>query len=190
MANPAAVPLSLLVIVVLNLLSLPVYNVISRHMEAGGRLEGARDDARPGAGGEPLQGVHDPVAERPRPADVVVPALRQPPLRRAADRDGRGLAQRNALGQRVLGAGAALGRRQPAALGGDRAALDAVRRVHVDVHHPVAVVGAEPRRPAPGTCAPRPRPGLSGPCAGSGCGWAGRRASGCRRGRRTRACRT
>ena len=33
MANPAAVPLSLLVIVVLDLLSLPVYNVISRHME-------------------------------------------------------------------------------------------------------------------------------------------------------------
>ncbi len=34
MGNPAAVPLSLLVIVVLNLLSLPVYNLISRHMEA------------------------------------------------------------------------------------------------------------------------------------------------------------
>ncbi len=33
MGNPAAVPLSLLVIVVLDLLSLPVYNVISRHME-------------------------------------------------------------------------------------------------------------------------------------------------------------
>ena len=34
MANPAAVPLSLLVIVVLDLLSLPVYNLVSRHMEA------------------------------------------------------------------------------------------------------------------------------------------------------------
>ena len=33
MGNPAAVPLSLLVIVVLDLVSLPVYNVISRHME-------------------------------------------------------------------------------------------------------------------------------------------------------------
>ena len=33
MANPAAVPLSLLVLVVLDLLSTPVYNVISRHME-------------------------------------------------------------------------------------------------------------------------------------------------------------
>ncbi len=33
MANPAAVPLSLLVLVVLDLLSLPVYNMISRHME-------------------------------------------------------------------------------------------------------------------------------------------------------------
>ena len=34
MANPAAVPLSLLLIVVLDLVSLPVYNAISRHMEA------------------------------------------------------------------------------------------------------------------------------------------------------------
>ena len=34
MGNPAAVPLSLLVIVVLDLVSLPVYNLISRHMEA------------------------------------------------------------------------------------------------------------------------------------------------------------
>ena len=34
MANPAAVPLSLLVLVVLNLLSTPIYNLISRHMEA------------------------------------------------------------------------------------------------------------------------------------------------------------
>ena len=34
MANPAAVPLSLLVLVALNLLSLPLYNAISRHMEA------------------------------------------------------------------------------------------------------------------------------------------------------------
>jgi STE24 endopeptidase len=33
MANPAAVPLSLLVVVVLDLVSLPVYNAISRHME-------------------------------------------------------------------------------------------------------------------------------------------------------------
>jgi STE24 endopeptidase len=33
MANPAAVPLSLLVVVVLGLLSTPVYNFISRHME-------------------------------------------------------------------------------------------------------------------------------------------------------------
>ena len=48
MGNPAAVPLSLLVIVVLNLLSLPVYNVISRHMEAEAdwkALETTRDPA-------------------------------------------------------------------------------------------------------------------------------------------------
>src|SRR5438445_6386905 len=35
------------------------------------------------------------------------------------------------LGERVLGARAALGRRQPAAPRGDRAALDAVRRRHL-----------------------------------------------------------
>jgi STE24 endopeptidase len=34
MANPAAVPLSLLVLVALNFLSEPVYNAVSRHMEA------------------------------------------------------------------------------------------------------------------------------------------------------------
>ena len=34
MANPAAVPLALLVVVVLHLVSLPVYNAISRRMEA------------------------------------------------------------------------------------------------------------------------------------------------------------
>jgi STE24 endopeptidase len=48
MRNPAAVPLSLLVIVVLDLLSLPVYNVISRHMEAEAdwkALETTRDPA-------------------------------------------------------------------------------------------------------------------------------------------------
>ena len=142
MANPAAVPLSLLVIVVLDLLSLPVYNLISRHMEAEADWKALETTHDPASAESPLQAVHDPVAERPRPADVVVPALRQPPLRRAADRDGRGLESRARLGKRVLGAGAALGRGQPAALGGDRAALDAVRRVHLDVHHPVAVGGA------------------------------------------------
>ena len=48
MGNPAAVPYSLLVIVVLDLLSLPVYNVVSRHMEAEAdwkALETTRDPA-------------------------------------------------------------------------------------------------------------------------------------------------
>lgn len=46
MGNPAAVPLSLLVLVVLDLASLPVYNVISRHMEREAdwkALESTRD---------------------------------------------------------------------------------------------------------------------------------------------------
>ena len=57
----------------------------------GGRLESTRDHPRSGIRGSPLQAVHDPVAERPRSADLVLPALRQPPLRREEDRDGRGV---------------------------------------------------------------------------------------------------
>ena len=61
----------------------------------GGRggLGRARDDARPRLGEGALPALHDRVAERPRPADVVLRALRQPPVRREADRPlGRGLA--------------------------------------------------------------------------------------------------
>ena len=47
MANPAAVPLSLLVVVVLNLLSLPVYNVISRHMEREADWKALESTRRP-----------------------------------------------------------------------------------------------------------------------------------------------
>ena len=93
MGNPAAVPLSLLVIVVLNLLSLPVYNLISRHMEAEADWKALETHARPGVGRGALQAVHDPVTERPGPARVGVSALREPPLGRAANRDGRGLAR-------------------------------------------------------------------------------------------------
>ena len=92
MGNPAAVPLSLLVIVVLDLLSLPVYNLISRHMEAEADWKALETTHEPEAGEEPLPRVHDPVAQRPGSADVVVPPLRQPSVGRAADRDGRGLA--------------------------------------------------------------------------------------------------
>ena len=47
MANPAAVPLSLLVVVVLNLLSLPVYNVISRRMEQEADWKALESTRRP-----------------------------------------------------------------------------------------------------------------------------------------------
>ena len=47
MGNPAAVPLSLLVIVVLDLLSLPVYNLISRHMEAEADWKALQTTHRP-----------------------------------------------------------------------------------------------------------------------------------------------
>ena len=66
----------------------------------GGGLEGARDHPPAGGGEEPLQAVHDPVAERPGPADVVVPPLRQPPLGRSSGsrwpRPGRRAAARSA----------------------------------------------------------------------------------------------
>ena len=70
---------------------LPVYNSISRHMEEEAdwtALETTRDpDGRGGLFAE----LHGRVAERSRSTDLVVPALRQPPLGRAADRDGRGV---------------------------------------------------------------------------------------------------
>ena len=53
MASPAAVPLSLLVVVVLNLLSLPVYNVISRHMEREADWKALETTRRP----EPAKGL-------------------------------------------------------------------------------------------------------------------------------------
>ena len=65
MGNPAAVPLSLLVIVVLDLASLPVYNVISRHMEREAdwkALETTRDpDSAAGLFKEfTIQSLNDP----------------------------------------------------------------------------------------------------------------------------------
>ena len=91
MANPAAVPLSLLVIVVLDLVSLPRLQPISRHMEAEADWKALETTHDPASAEALFKQLHDRVAERSRPADVVVPALRQPPLRREADRDGRGL---------------------------------------------------------------------------------------------------
>src|SRR5579864_3110814 len=52
-------------------------------------------------------------------------------------------ASRCALGVRVLRPGAALGRRQAAALRGDRAALHAVRRCEIDGDGPVAADGSD-----------------------------------------------
>ena len=94
-----------------------------------------------------------------------------------------------ASGERVLGPGAALGRCQAAALRGDRAALDAVRRRQA--HRRRAVGGRlRPRRPPRGTSAPTSARLARAPASARGGGWAGRPASGCRTGRPTRACRT
>ena len=143
MANPAAVPLSLLVIVVLDLLSLPVYNVISRHMEAEADWKALETTHKP----EPakslfreftIQSLNDP--DPPRWSYILFdshPSVEQ----RIAMADA--WLKRRRLGHRVLGAGAAFGRGQPAALGGDRAALDAVGRGHLHVHGAVAVRRAD-----------------------------------------------
>ena len=90
----------------------------------------------------------------------------------------------------VLGAAAAFGRGQAAALGGDGAALDAVRRGELHLDRAVAVRRRRPRRPAPGTCAPTAPPARAGPSSGCGCDSAGRRACGCPTRTRSTACRT
>ncbi len=65
MGDPAAVPLSLLVIVGLNLLSLPVYNVISRHMERE-------------ADWKALESTHDPEAAEQLFKGFTVESLNDP----------------------------------------------------------------------------------------------------------------
>ena len=126
----------------------------SRACEHAARLERARLL-------EELRLQEDTVAERPRAEGrrAVEPAgdrARGPAATssRVTVMRPRTLPTRGpALGEGVLGPGAALGRGQAAALGGDRAALDAVRRRHLDLDGAVAVAARRPRRPAPGTCA-------------------------------------
>ena len=65
MANPAAVPLSLLVVVALDLLSLPVYNVISRHMEQE-------------ADWKALETTHDPAAAESLFKQFTIQSLQDP----------------------------------------------------------------------------------------------------------------
>ena len=86
-----------------------------------------------------LELTRDREAEDPAADDDRVVARHRRPGRRAH------------LRQRVLGAGAALGRREPAALGADRAALDAVRRRHASPRPCRRRRRRRPRRRAPGT---------------------------------------
>ena len=169
MANPAAVPLSLLVIVVLDLLSLPVYNLVSRQMEAE-------------ADWKALETTHDPASAEALFKQFAIPSLNDPdpptwsylvfdshpPSRRGSRWPRRAetpllIVRAQALGltpsrKRVLRAAAAFRRRQPAALGGDRAALDAVRGSR-HVHRPGCRRPLRPRRPVRDTSMPMRRPG-------------------------------
>ena len=83
--RPGRGPLSLLVLVLLDLLSTPVYNLVSRHMEEEAdwvALETTRDRT-----GRRRSSRRSPSSRSTtRPAHLVVPALRQPPVDRAADR--------------------------------------------------------------------------------------------------------
>src|SRR5439155_25262716 len=96
------------------------------------------------------------------------PAARDVPFPTSSRRAVSGARHRGTgrrLRERVFGAGAAFGRGEAAALGGDRAALDAVRRRDVHVHqvavgatHAAAPVPAPPPPPPFAPAPPRPAP--------------------------------
>ena len=108
MREPAAVPLALLVLVVLQVLALPVQNAITRNLEAEADWVSLETDPRRPIGAPSVAGVRRRGARRPQPADVVVPALRHASLDGEARGDGRrvGRAQRSlraAVGRHPVG---------------------------------------------------------------------------------------
>ena len=206
MGRPEAVPLALLVVAVIQLAAAPAQNSISRRMEAEAdwkALELTRDpaslerrhgrlsrtslgDPDPPGWVQPLLGTHPALADRVAMADAWTRRTAQPePWRGQRVSLGRG---KPALGQRVLGARAALGRREPAALGGDRPALDAVRGRHLTETIP-SPRSARPRTRAPGTSTSTPPRPVGAHASRPRGGSAGRRASGFPTRRPRRACR-
>ena len=141
-----------------------------------GRLEGTGDDARPGrrARRAPLVGSPRDVARDPSPPTGLTCSSTSHPTARPArcHDEGRSASARPRRGEPARlqatptaalptssvysGPGPALGRRQPAALGADRAALDAIRggQRHRTVPSPSS---PPPRRPGPGTSRPTSR---------------------------------
>ena len=204
MGEPAAVPLALLVVAVYQLAVAPLQNLVSRGAESEADWKALADDARPGSGARAVPRVRATSLGDPSPPTWAYVLLQTHPTlaQRVAMADAWAKRQvdgcptevghrteRAGSGERVLGPGAALGRRQTAALGADRAALDAVRGVDEHSHRPVAVrlpdlvdVGRAHPLPHLGDVARHARPRR-------GCGSAGRRASGCPTRRPRRACR-
>ena len=94
MREPLAVPLALLVFVVLQMLALPLQNAITRHMEAGGGLDRARDDPGCRRRSQPLPGLR-----RARPSSIpILPwwsyhLTETHPVDRRSRGDGRGVAR-------------------------------------------------------------------------------------------------
>ena len=68
MGGPAAVPLALLALVVLQLLALPLQNVVTRHMEAEADWSRSRPRATRRPGGSCSRGSSPTTLERPGPA--------------------------------------------------------------------------------------------------------------------------
>ena len=93
MREPAAVPLALLVLVVLQLLALPAQNAITRNMEAEADWVALETTRGPGGDEPPLARLRRGGEGRPEPADVVVSPLRHAPVDGEARGDGRGLAR-------------------------------------------------------------------------------------------------
>ena len=96
MGEPAAVPLALLTLVVLELLALPLQNAITRHMEAEADWLALQTTHDPQGRGVAVREVRADHARGPGPADLGVPARREPPDDRPADRDGAGVEARYA----------------------------------------------------------------------------------------------
>ena len=97
MANPAAVPMSLLVLIVLQTLALPVDNAFSRRQEAEADWAALEATRTPGAAERLFAGFTEEALADPDTARLVLPLPRVAPVRRRPRRHGSGLARAPAL---------------------------------------------------------------------------------------------
>ena len=88
MGEPAAVPLALFVVAVLQLVAAPAQNAISRRMESEADWKALAVDARPRVGARALRRVRPHLARRPGPAGLAAAPARHPSHARRPRRDG------------------------------------------------------------------------------------------------------